>query len=176
MDTAKILRATLFAAEKHSSQRRKDGVSPYINHPLELANLLANDAGIVNTDVICAALLHDTIEDTETTAAELEALFGAQVTAIVLEVTDDKSLPKLVRKQQQIEAAPDLSHAAKLVKLADKICNLRDLLTAPPRDWSVVRKLEYFDWAAAVVAGLRGTHPVLEALFAVVYAHREDLA
>jgi guanosine-3',5'-bis(diphosphate) 3'-pyrophosphohydrolase len=110
-------------------------------------------------------VLHDTIEDTETTADELRALFGDQVASVVLEVTDDKSLDKAQRKQLQIEHAVHISPEAKLVKLADKICNLRDLLASPPADWSAERKQAYFDWAAAVVAGLRGVHPGLEAVF-----------
>jgi guanosine-3',5'-bis(diphosphate) 3'-pyrophosphohydrolase len=161
-----LIRAIAFAADKHRTQRRKDAeASPYINHPIALANVLANEGGIEDPVVLCAAVLHDTLEDTETTTAELEALFGREVTAVVLEVTDDKSLDKLVRKQRQIEQAPYTSPRAKLVKLADKICNLRDLLAAPPADWPLERKRAYFDWAARVVAGLRGVHPPLEAVF-----------
>jgi guanosine-3',5'-bis(diphosphate) 3'-pyrophosphohydrolase len=155
-----------FAADKHRNQRRKDAeASPYINHPIALVNVLANEGGVQDVTVLCAAVLHDTIEDTETTAGELRALFGDQVAAVVLEVTDDKSLDKAQRKQLQIEHAAHCSPQAKLVKLADKICNLRDLLTSPPADWSAERKQAYFDWAAAVVAGLRGVHPGLEAVF-----------
>jgi guanosine-3',5'-bis(diphosphate) 3'-pyrophosphohydrolase len=161
-----LISAIAFAAEKHRTQRRKDAeASPYINHPIALANVLANEGGIEDPVVLCAAVLHDTLEDTETTAAELEALFGSEVTAIVLEVTDDKSLEKHVRKQRQIEHAPHASPRAKLVKLADKICNLRDILAAPPADWPLERKRAYFDWAARVVEGLRGVHPRLEMVF-----------
>lgn len=166
MSTARILKAAQFAAEKHKNQRRKDAeASPYINHPLALANVLAAEGGIHDRDVICAALLHDTIEDTDTTADELQAAFGEKVTNIVLEVTDDKSLEKSVRKEEQVRHAPHISPQAKLVKLADKICNLRDILASPPADWSTDRKRAYFEWAARVVAGLRGTHPGLEAVF-----------
>ncbi|MDR1853868.1 MAG: HD domain-containing protein [Azoarcus sp.] len=161
-----ILAAAAFAAEKHRNQRRKDAdASPYINHPIALANVLANEGGVSDQTVLCAALLHDTIEDTETTAQELQARFGPQVTGVVLEVTDDKSLEKHVRKQLQIEHAPHISNEAKLVKLADKICNVRDILASPPADWSAERKQEYLNWAARVVAGLRGIHPGLEAVF-----------
>jgi guanosine-3',5'-bis(diphosphate) 3'-pyrophosphohydrolase len=171
-----LIRAIAFAAEKHRTQRRKDAESsPYINHPIALANVLANEGGIEDPVVLCAALLHDTLEDTETTAAELEALFGDEVTAIVLEVTDDKSLAKQVRKQRQIEHAPQSSPKAKLVKLADKICNLRDIIASPPAEWSAERKQAYFDWAAQVVAGLRGTHPGLEAVFDGLFVHRAEL-
>jgi guanosine-3',5'-bis(diphosphate) 3'-pyrophosphohydrolase len=171
-----LIRAIAFAAEKHSKQRRKDAdASPYINHPIALADVLANEGGIENPEVLCAAVLHDTLEDTETTAAELEALFGHEVTTIVLEVTDDKSLDKHVRKQRQIEHAPHSSPKARLVKLADKICNLRDIIASPPAEWSAERKQAYFDWAAQVVAGLRGIHPELEAVFDGLLARRAEL-
>lgn len=173
MSSAAIVKAALFAAEKHKNQRRKDvAASPYINHPLALANVLAVEGGIEDTDVICAALLHDTIEDTDTTVEELRATFGDKVTEIVLEVTDDKSLEKSVRKEEQIRHAQRISAQAKLVKLADKICNARDIQTSPPVDWSAERKREYLDWAARVVAGLRGVHPGLEDVFDHVSAGR----
>lgn len=163
---ARILHAASFAAEKHSKQRRKDiDASPYINHPLALANVLANEGGVSDVDVLCAALLHDTIEDTQTTHPELVRVFGQRIADIVKEVTDDKGLDKDVRKRLQIEHAAKASPQAKLVKLADKICNLRDLLARPPADWSNERKRAYFEWAAAVIAGVRGTNARLEAVF-----------
>lgn len=175
-NTALLLRAATFAAEKHSKQRRKDAeASPYINHPLQLASLLANEGRVHDPVVICAALLHDTLEDTESTADELKTIFGDKVMRVVQEVSDDKSLPKATRKALQIEHAAQLSHAAKLVKLADKICNLRDLLRSPPADWSLARKQEYFDWAASVVSGLRGHNAALEAIFDHVHAQRDTL-
>lgn len=175
MSTATIVKAAQFAAEKHKNQRRKDAdASPYINHPLALARVLAVEGGVETADVICAALLHDTIEDTETTAEELTSIFGSKVTGIVLEVTDDKSLEKAVRKEEQVRHAPHISPEAKLVKLADKICNLRDILSSPPADWSADRKREYFDWAARVVAGLRGVHPALEAIFDGIYRRQSE--
>ena len=171
MTIALILKAAEFAAEKHRHQRRKDAhASPYINHPIQLAKLLANEGGVTDANVLCAALLHDTIEDTETTAEELRALFGDAITDIVLEVTDDKALSKEDRKRLQIEHAPHVSHQAKLVKLADKICNLRDIISAPPAKWALERKQEYFDWAAKVVAGARDAHPGLAAIFDEVCA------
>ncbi len=171
-----VVKAFAFAAAKHRNQRRKDtDASPYINHPIALADLLANEAGISEATVLCAALLHDTLEDTATTAKELTAIFGPQVTAIVLEVTDDKSLNKDVRKLLQIEHARSLSYEAKLVKLADKICNLRDLLASPPANWTSERKRDYFDWAGKVVAGLRGAHPALEAIADDLLARRGEL-
>ena len=171
-----FVNAVAFAADKHRNQRRKGAeASPYINHPIAVANVLANDGGIADATVLCAAVLHDTIEDTETTADELAALFGHEVTTVVQDVTDDKSLEKHVRKQLQIEHAPPLSTEAKLVKLADKICNVRDMLASPPADWSVERKQEYFGWAAKVVAGLRGVHPGLEAVFDGLLARHGEL-
>jgi guanosine-3',5'-bis(diphosphate) 3'-pyrophosphohydrolase len=165
-DIGIVIRAAGFAADKHRKQRRKDvDASPYINHPIALADLLANQGGVTDPVVLCAALLHDTIEDTDTSDAELRAAFGNEIADVVREVTDDKTLDKKQRKQLQIEHARVASPRAKLVKLADKICNLRDLASAPPADWSAQRRSEYFDWAAAVVAGLRGSHPRLEALF-----------
>ena len=173
-DTALIVRAAAFAAERHRDQRRKDAdASPYINHPLALADVLANEGGVTEAIVLAAALLHDTIEDTATTARELAEAFGEDVAGIVLEVTDDKSLPKAERKERQVEHASHLSARARLVKLADKICNLRDMSDRPPADWSIERRREYFDWAKRVIDGLRdGANPHLEALFDAEYARR----
>ena len=169
----RIIQAAYFAAEKHKTQRRKDSEkTPYINHPLSLANVLTVECGIDDVEVICGALLHDTIEDTETTEAELVAAFGENITRIVLEVTDDKTLDKIERKEAQVAHAPHISDQAKLVKLADKISNLRDISASPPSGWSVERKQEYFDWAARVIDGLRGVHPELEALFDQIYSKR----
>ena len=171
-----FIKAVVFAADKHRHQRRKDAVaSPYINHPIEVANMLVSEGGVTDLTILCAAILHDTLEDTQTTADELTALFGPQITAIVLEVTDDKALAKHVRKQLQIDHAPHLSTEAKLVKLADKICNLRDMLASPPADWSAVRKQDYFDWAAQVINGVRGVHPGLEAVFDGLLARQDEL-
>jgi len=165
--------ALAFAAHKHRAQRRKDKeASPYINHPIALADLLANEAGVEDPVTLCAALLHDTIEDTETTYAELRRLFGRAIADVVREVTDDKNLDKALRKELQVKHAPYLSQRAKLVKLADKICNLRDMSTNPPAAWSRKRKREYYVWARRVIDGLRGAHPGLERLFDRVYAKR----
>jgi guanosine-3',5'-bis(diphosphate) 3'-pyrophosphohydrolase len=168
-----VFLALQFAAQKHRDQRRKDPeASPYINHPITLANILWNEAGVEEPAVVCAALLHDTVEDTETTHAELVERFGAKIAAIVMEVTDDKSLPKAERKRLQVEHASGLSREAKLVKLADKISNVRDVASAPPTGWPLERRREYFDWAKEVVDGLRGVDPRLEALFDQAYARR----
>jgi len=167
---ALLLEAVAFAADKHRNQRRKDAeASPYINHPIALASLLKRE-GVDDVAVLCAALLHDTIEDTNTTADELRVLFGEMITSVVLEVTDDKNLDKAERKRLQVANAPMLSERAKLVKLADKICNVYDMVASPPADWSLSRKREYLEWAKDVVERLRGTDPGLEALFDEVYA------
>jgi GTP diphosphokinase / guanosine-3',5'-bis(diphosphate) 3'-diphosphatase len=170
---AAFIAATAFAAHKHRDQRRKDAkASPYINHPIALTNVLANEAAIADVVVLMAALLHDTIEDTDTTAEELKNHFGAEVAVIVVQVTDDKTLKKSERKRQQVLHASSISNQAKLVKLADKICNLRDITAAPPADWGIERKREYFDWAKQVVDQLRGVHPRLEALFDAEFERR----
>jgi guanosine-3',5'-bis(diphosphate) 3'-pyrophosphohydrolase len=168
-----ILKALEFAAIKHRDQRRKDvAASPYINHPIALATILATEGGILDPVVIVAALLHDTIEDTETTLEELRAAFGPQVAGIVMEVTDDKSLPKAERKRLQVEHAAHISEAAKLVKLADKIANLRDMSSSPPADWKLDRRREYFDWAKQVVDGMGDVSHQLGAAFRNAYTHR----
>jgi guanosine-3',5'-bis(diphosphate) 3'-pyrophosphohydrolase len=133
---------------------------------------LANEAGIEDERILIAAILHDTIEDTETTEQELIRDFGKEVADIVMEVTDDKTLSKAERKQLQIEHAATISRRAKVVKLADKICNLRDIANSPPADWSLERKQAYFDWAKSVVDALRGVHPALEHLFDEAYKLR----
>lgn len=165
-ETRKVFAALAFAAHKHRDQRRKDeGASPYINHPIALADLLVSEGGVTDHVVLCAAILHDTIEDTETSHAELVAAFGQEIADVVAEVTDDKSLPKAERKQLQIEHAAHASRRAKLVKLADKTCNLRDLAATPPHDWSSERRREYLEWSKQVVAGVRGINAGLEAAF-----------
>jgi len=161
-DIKTIVSAANFAAIKHKDQRRKDPEgTPYINHPLGVANILTN-AGVTDTDVIVGAILHDTVEDTDTTLDEIEAEFGASVRRIVDQVSDDKNLAKEERKRLQIVHAPHKTPQAKLVKLADKLYNLRDLERATPQGWSPERKQEYFVWAAKVVLGLRGSNKIIE--------------
>ena len=162
-DVHLLLKAARFSAEKHRDQRRKDShASPYINHPLQVAETLASIGGVEDVSLLVAALLHDTVEDTGTRPEEIEADFGAEVLFLVMEVTDDKSLPKPERKRLQVEHAPHKSHRAKLLKLADKICNVNDILNTPPADWSLQRRREYLLWTEQVVAGLRGASPRLE--------------
>lgn len=168
-----VLAALAFAARKHRDQRRKDlDASPYINHPIALATLLSNEVKISDPLVIASAILHDTVEDTDTTPQELQAQFGEAIAAIVMEVTDDERLPKAERKRLQVETASTRSYQARLVKLADKICNLRDVHASPPAEWDLQRRREYFDWAKAVIDRMRGTHAELERLFDVVYCKR----
>ena len=162
-ETTALLRAVRFAAHKHRFQRRKDGdATPYVNHPIEVASVLAEVGGITDVTTLIAAVLHDTIEDTETTASEIEREFGAEVRQVVEEMTDDKSLPKPDRKRLQIEHSSQKSPRAKLVKLADKICNVRDVGQAPPAGWSAARREEYLEWTERVVVGCRGTNRQLE--------------
>jgi len=173
---AVILRAAKFAADAHRDQRRKDhNASPYINHPLALADILANEGGVTDPDVIVAALLHDVVEDTDTHITDVHAKFGMVVASIVAEVTDDKSLDPAERKRLQVVKAASKSDQAKLVKLAYKTCNLRDIVNAPPVDWPVERRIAYFDWARDVVEGLRGVNPALERAFDDIYATRASL-
>lgn len=136
---ADLMRCVQFAAHKHKDQRRKEpSKPPFINHPINVATILAVEANIDDKEVLQAALLHDTVEDTDTTFEEIETAFGKNVADIVREVTDDKSLPKLERKQLQIEHAKTSSTKAKLVKLADKLDNLRDLQIVLPEGWPQV--------------------------------------
>ena len=172
-DIKLLIKALTFAADKHRLQKRKDvEASPYINHPIALANILCNQGDVMDIDLICAALLHDTVENTETTPTELETEFNSTISNIVMELTDDKSLPSEVRKRLQIEHARHLSNQAKLVKLADKIANLQEMAEKPPADWSLARRREYFDWGKQVIDQLRGVHPRLEAAFDAAYAKR----
>ena len=166
-----ILRAVAFAAHKHRDQRRKNKeASPYINHPIQLATVLWEEGRVQDAKVIAAALLHDTLEDTETSYQELRGDFGEEIADIVLEVTDTQWIKKELRKRLQVARARHSSEKAKLVKLADKICNLRDIGAHPPHGWTLERKQQYFDWAKEVVDQLRGTHIELERKFDEVYA------
>jgi len=170
---AELLDAVMFAAERHRNQRRKDvEASPYINHPIALAHLLATVGQIEDLDILRAAILHDTVEDTETSEAELRARFGANVASIVMEVTDDKSLPKERRKELQVEHAPHKSHGAALVKIADKTCNLRDIASTPPAGWTLERRQAYFDWAKRIVDSLPVANEAMRAAFAETFAKR----
>jgi guanosine-3',5'-bis(diphosphate) 3'-pyrophosphohydrolase len=165
-DLSLVLRALRFAAHKHRDQRRKDeGASPYINHPIAVLQTLWEIGEVHDINTLVAGILHDTIEDTNTCAEELEREFGTEVSSIVEEVSDDKSLPKKLRKRLQIEHARSISVQAREIKLADKICNVQDIMDSPPVHWSLEKQLEYVDWAEKVVNGLRGTNGNLERYF-----------
>ena len=164
-----ILKAVDFAARKHRDQRRKDhDASPYVNHPIAVAMFIAEVGGVHTPEVLAAALLHDTVEDTETTPEELETEFGATVRRLVEEVTDDKNLSQLDRKQHQIEHAATISEGAVLIKLGDKISNVLDVTSAPPKGWDLQRRREYLDWAERVIANCRPVNTALEQKFLAV--------
>ena len=166
MNPSRLLEALAFAAEKHRDQRRKDAeASPYINHPIAVASVLAVEAQVTDESTLIAAILHDTVEDTETSVSELVRTFGDEVAQLVAEVTDDKSLPKQTRKELQVVHAAAASSGAKCLKMADKICNVRDVTAHPPGEWSLERRREYLNWAGRVVAGCRGVDARLEEIF-----------
>jgi guanosine-3',5'-bis(diphosphate) 3'-pyrophosphohydrolase len=166
-----VLRAIDFAARKHRDQRRKDEeASPYINHPISVSLLLAEIGGITDAEILSAAILHDTLEDTDTTPEELDAAFGLRVRKLVEEVTDDKHLLKAKRKELQIVHAAQLSPDAVLIKLGDKIANVRDVTHSPPKDWNMERRREYLDWAEAVVRNCRKVNAALEQHFSHLLA------
>ena len=172
-DISLILKALEFAAVRHRKQFRKGADrSPYINHPIQVANLLASEAGDKDPVLIAAAILHDVVEDTvdgkkekKKLISQIREVFGEDVLSVTLEVTDDKSLSKKQRKRLQVEHAPFLSVRAKKLKLADKIVNVRDITNNPPVTWTIGRTRKYLDWSEKVVAGLRGTDNNLEAIF-----------
>jgi guanosine-3',5'-bis(diphosphate) 3'-pyrophosphohydrolase len=163
-EVAALLQAVRFAAHKHQHQRRKDkDSSPYINHSIEVAELLAAVGGVTDLPILIAAVLHDTVEDT--TFSEVEEAFGQDVRLLVEEMTDDKTLPKQERKCLQVAHAQQLSERAKQIKIADKICNVHDVTHTPPPNWSLERRQEYLQWAAKVVEGCRGSNANLEDRF-----------
>ena len=170
----RILEAAIFAARKHQGHVRKDDLgSPYITHPLQVARVLWDIGGVRDPQTLIAAILHDTIEDTRTTPAEVREAFGEQVLEVVLEVSDDKSLEKMTRKRLQVEHAPQLSKSARLIKLGDKLVNCRDILENPPSDWTMTRRKNYIQWGADVIAQIRGTNAPLESAFDRMLAEAE---
>lgn len=172
-----VLRAAHFAAQKHAGQRRMGAAAePYINHLLEVAELVASALAEPDTNLIIAALLHDTVEDAGVMKDELVERFGGDVADLVMEVTDDKSLPKAERKWLQIVNAAEISVRAQAIKLADKISNLRAIVSSPPADWSVERKREYFEWAKQVVDCLSAPNQMLKAEFERLYRQVESLS
>ena len=171
-----IIKATDFAARKHADQRRKNqAMTPYINHPIGVASILSSIGGVTDTDVLAAAILHDTVEDTDTEYSELVEEFGATIANIVMEVTDDKSLSKVERKKLQVTHAESMSTKAKLVKLADKLYNLRDLQRESPKGWSHAVREGYFVWAKACVDNARGTNAAIEAELDLVFEQNKPI-
>jgi (p)ppGpp synthase/HD superfamily hydrolase len=163
---ARLARAYRFAAEAHIDQRRKgERGEPYLNHLTEVADLAAKATDGSDVDLVIAALLHDTVEDTRVTPEDLSREFGPRVAALVGEVTDNKSLPQAERKRLQVEHAPHLSHGAQIIKLADKTSNVRAIIASPPKDWSEARRADYVDWARRVADVCRPASPQLAALF-----------
>jgi guanosine-3',5'-bis(diphosphate) 3'-pyrophosphohydrolase len=162
----RIFEALHFAAEKHKDQRRKGpDASPYINHPIAVAYYLCSASEVIDTDVIVAAILHDTLEDTDATPQEIESLFGSGVLELVQEVTDDKNLPTELRRKLQVSTVEDRSEGAKLIRIADKISNVSDLLKAPPKAWDEQTKIDYLDWTERVIQKIRGTNNRLERMY-----------
>jgi guanosine-3',5'-bis(diphosphate) 3'-pyrophosphohydrolase len=171
-----VLDAAQYAAVKHAGQKRKgEAAEPYINHLIEVAHLVSAAHVEPDPNVVVAAFLHDVIEDAGVTASELKERFGPDVTSPVLDVTDDKSLPKQERKRLQVEHAPKLSVRAQTIKLADKISNLRSILSSPPANWDYERKKRYFEWAKQVVDGLPAPNPILKAEFEKTYQRFNEI-
>ena len=174
-DLKLIFKAILFAIGKHEGQIRKDAErSPYITHPLLVAQALLEIGDVQDPPTLIAAILHDTLEDTKTTEVEIREAFGEEILQIVLEVTDDKSLEKMARKRLQVVHAPSISDKAKVIKLSDKLVNCRDILNSPPEDWPMERRREYIQWAADVVENLRNTNAPLELAFDQILSDAEE--
>lgn len=161
MNQTLLLQAIAFAGQKHRTQRRKDGVTPYLNHTVHVALLLAEVGGVTDAEILAAAVLHDTIEDTDTTVEEIAVHFGDRVAGLVLEVTDDDSMSYPLRKQWEIDHAPDLSPDATLIKIADRTSNVMDLYEAPAQGWAIKRRQQYLVWAEMVVNGCKPVNPPL---------------
>jgi len=171
-----VLKAAQFAAIKHRDQRRKDvESSPYIIHPISVALAIAEIGGIEEPEILAAALLHDTLEDTDTSVSELDEIFGETVRKYVEEVTDDKSLPKEERKQKQIEHAATLSMGATLIKLGDKISNVSDVTLSPPEGWDTERRKQYLDWAETVINNCPKVNNDLEEHFSEVLSNGRNV-
>ena len=170
-----LLKAIRFASLKHKDQRRKDpDASPYINHPIAVAETLWRIGRVRNIATIISGILHDTLEDTKTTPEELQAVFGEEIRSVVEEVSDDKGLSKADRKRLQVENANHKSKRARQIKMADKICNIQDIAVCPPPDWTRDRKIEYIRWSRAVINEIRGTNAALETYFDTLCVETEQ--
>ncbi|MGH8129270.1 MAG: HD domain-containing protein [Steroidobacteraceae bacterium] len=172
---ALVLKAAAFSAHEHREHRRKDKQrTPYINHPLAVAEALCVEGRVHDPEILAAALLHDTLEDTETTYDELHREFGSRIAVLVAEVSDDKSLHKAKRKRLQVDRAGSLSSAAQQIEIADKLCTVRDILARPPSRWSAKRKRAYFEWAKEIVDQVRTANAEIAAKFDAAYAAWRD--
>lgn len=171
-DLCLVLRAAFFSGEKHKDQRRRDASeTPYINHPLEVAFILMEEGGVTDAATLAAALLHDVIEDTNTTREELTMVFGREISSLVVELTDLKTTAPEDKKRRELEHAHNLSTKAKQIKLADKTANIRDLATMPPANWSLQRKIDYFDFALEIAKATCEAAPELMKVFTRDYEH-----
>jgi guanosine-3',5'-bis(diphosphate) 3'-pyrophosphohydrolase len=158
-DLKLIFETLLFAAEKHKDQRRKGvDASPYINHPIAVAYYLTRYCDVLDVTVVIAAILHDTLEDTDTTPQEIEEKFGPEVLRLVQEVTDDKNLPTSVRRNLQVKTVGARSPGAKLIRLAD-------IMKTPPPSWDERTRIEYLDWTERVIGRIKGVNACLERLY-----------
>ena len=168
---ALVLKAAAFSAHEHREHRRRDiKRTPYINHPLAVAEALCVEGRVRDPEILAAALLHDTLEDTTTTYAELHREFGSRIAVLVAEVSDDRTMHKAKRKRVQVDRAASLSSAAQQIKIADKLCTVRDILERPPARWTTKRKRAYFEWAKKVVDRVRSANPEIAAKFDAAYA------
>jgi guanosine-3',5'-bis(diphosphate) 3'-pyrophosphohydrolase len=171
----KVFEALEFAAYKHRRQKRKGAIGiPYINHPIEVAGMLVRSMNEPSKELIIAALLHDTMEDTDVSNEEIEEKFGKQISDIVSEVTDNMSLPSEKRRKIQIEKAHSLSYEARCIKITDKTCNIHDMLYTKVM-WSRKRKINYIIWAKNIVEQIQGTHNDLESAFNNMLKESETL-
>jgi guanosine-3',5'-bis(diphosphate) 3'-pyrophosphohydrolase len=165
-ELALVFEALRYAAEKHKKQRRKGSEdTPYINHPIAVAYYLITYAEVQDPHVLAAAILHDTLEDTDATPEEIKEIFGPQVLELVQEVTDDKNLPKNIRRREQEETVNQRSHGAKLIRIADKISNVHDLFYTPPAGWDSQTQNDYLDWTERVINKIKGVNPDLESMY-----------
>ncbi len=172
----KLQKAIEFAIDAHKEQKRLDAnQTDYIVHPMQVMEILRDQVGIVDEDILAAAVLHDVIEDTKYSYDDLISVFGKTIADYVDEVTDDKNLPKQKRKDIQIETMSAKSDGAKMIKIADKISNLISIFFTPPVEWNRERKLKYFDWAKEVVDAGRGVNEKLEKMFDDVYKLKDEL-
>lgn len=162
-----VRRAVQWSAQQHRGQTRKDGKTPYIQHPIAVARSLEQEGGVTDEDVIIASLLHDVIEDTGATRGQVANLFGERVAGIVSELTKDPNATQAEQKQAEIDK--DWSPEAGVVKIGDKLSNIRDVISAPPVDWDYQKRLRFLSHALAVVEAMKSPNPAMVAAFMQQY-------